>query len=171
MQQHVTPGRMPLAAAKETIAAIDDTKPWANKLEFITAVAALVALYKDDVATSSTMRSRRVKDLLASMCKPPKLEFLLNNQRARHGMPYSTIRLLPVGTTAVEACNKQINSLIRCMGEYYLGTLLLKTTLFHWLHLASRNAALFRQHIRRRDSEEVAAIIAVLFRIPEAAWR
>ena len=166
----VASGKMPLDEARTTIDELDLEKPWKFVYEFIRAVAAISALYPTDMAVKTSARSRTVRHLLSTMCSHKKVQYLFNNLRARYSLPISMQRMQAVGTTAVEAINKQINALIRYMGTYYIETLLLKLTMYHWLHSKAHNGAMYRSTVRRREFDEVSATIAGCFSITDEQW-
>ena len=75
-----------------------------------------------------------------------------------------------VGTTAVESIDKQINALIRFMGSYHIETLVLKLTMYQWLHVKAHNSALYRSTVRLKRFDEVAAAVGGTFRITDSQW-
>ena len=161
---------MPLPEAQKIIDDLDYRTPWKFVSEFIRAVAALSALFPDDMAIKTTSQGRTVRQLLAAMCSDKKVQYLFNNLRSRYALPKSMQRMQAVGTTAVESINKQINQLIRFMNSYYIETLVLKLTMYHWLHLKAHNNALYRSTVRVKRFDEVAATVAGAFRITDTEW-
>ena len=116
----------------EKIEVDDSNKPILTRVTFIEGIAAICALRAKEVERKVTRYNKEVRGVLWSACAPERLEWLFNNQRARHAMSNSQIALLPSGTTSNESLHAEINSWTRVNREVHRSTLHLKLNIVFW---------------------------------------
>ena len=118
------------AYAQRVLDSLDASTPVYTRVSFIEAVAALCALHPQEVDRKVTGTAKPVRQVLWSACAPARLEWLFNNQRARHALSPADRFLLPSGTTSNEALHSEINSWTRSTHEIHRSTLKLKLQIF-----------------------------------------
>ena len=140
-------------SAKRVLSSFDYETPFRTRLEFVKGLAAISAIYSDEVARISPRPNRRVRELLWSAASPDRLEWYFNNLRARHLMKMSHHALLHVGTTSNESLHKEINAWFRQTQHLHQSTLDLKLQVLHLGKLLPHNAAMYH-HTQAQASHD-----------------
>ena len=133
----------------EKIEVDDSNKPILTRVTFIEGIAAICALRAKEVERKVTRYNKEVRGVLWSACAPERLEWLFNNQRARHAMSNSQIALLPSGTTSNESLHAEINSWTRVNREVHRSTLHLKLNSIFFGKQLGHHIATFYPHARQ----------------------
>ena len=148
---------MPLIRAKRVEAALDPNVPFMTRAEFMDSLAALSALYSDDVRRVARSTSRPIWRMLQCAASPSRMEWLFNNIRMRHRLPSHVLTLLPSGTTSNEALHAEINGWFRQTQQVYKASLRLKLRIMGLAKLMAHDACLHFPTIRQIQPAAVLA--------------
>jgi len=117
---------MSVHKARRIADAIDVGQPFITRVEFIEGLAALVALFPQEVQKVAKGANRPVFKILHTAAAWERIEWYLNNTRLRYRISSGKLTLLPCGTTSNESLHAEINgwfklkekgSLLKPMGE------------------------------------------------------
>ncbi|CAE7888505.1 unnamed protein product, partial [Symbiodinium necroappetens] len=101
---------MQKAKASKTVEDLDTTVPFRCRLEFIEALAALSAVFSEDMSLRVTGASQSVAHIPCSAAEPDRCEWFFNNIRYRHTLSRKIIAFLPAGTASNEALHAEVKS-------------------------------------------------------------
>ena len=133
-------GRMPIANAMSYVESIDFNLPFINRLSFIKAIAALVALYPEEVKRPVAPGPLKIRSVLYNACLMDSLEYKLNHTRLLHLTTDPLRNFIASGSTSVEALHSELkNHWFPNWPKYYQSTVLLKTAIFRFAKLYSHN--------------------------------
>ncbi|CAE7226703.1 unnamed protein product, partial [Symbiodinium sp. CCMP2456] len=90
---------MPLKKATAVLEHLNASVPFFERAEWSKSLAALAAVYRQDMDRVVPGPNRKVYELLHSAAAAERTEWYFNNLRARHAIATSRLSLLPVGTT------------------------------------------------------------------------
>ena len=140
MHRHIANGSMGIRRASAIKKKLDISTPFRLRVEFLECLAALVALFPQEVRNVAPGPNRKVYDLLATGGLPGRMEWYFNCLRALHSLPREYHALLGSQTTPNEALHGELNNwMTRTQTIHHKATLELKlhvmeTTkgLVHW---------------------------------------
>ena len=148
MRTQILHKSMPEDEAREIIRSMDMNAPLHDRLEFITALAAICSLRKSEVDRKVTGANKEVYKVLWNACSPERLEWLINNLRIRHSISPELRVFLPSGTSSNEALHAEINSWLRTTNSLHRSTLRLKLHLMHYKKVLAHHVAMCYPFIR-----------------------
>ena len=161
---------MRTSLAEKLLEELDPEKPFWLKLEWIKALAALSAVYKQEVERISPGPNRKIYDLLFTAASGARTEWYFNNIRARHMVLRARLALLPIGTTSNEALHHEINTWFRETQKLHQSTLTLKLRILHLSKGLSHNGALYRPTCRQVPHSELLSRISTESLWDEPKW-
>ncbi|CAE7208891.1 unnamed protein product, partial [Symbiodinium natans] len=97
----ISDASMPEAEAVHVLQNLDPDSPWRTEAQFLEAMAAICALFQDEL-TKTTFSGPTLHRLLINLTSPVKIQWLFNDTRYRHVCLPSQTPLLPSGTTSNE---------------------------------------------------------------------
>jgi hypothetical protein len=100
---------MPEAQAHSVLKQLEVDCPWKTEVQFLEAIAALCALFSEELSKVS-FSGATLHRLLVNLTAPAKVQWLLNDTRQRHTWDAAEAVLLPSGTTSNEALHHEINA-------------------------------------------------------------
>lgn len=112
--------------ARRVLQAMEALLLWPTRIEFIEAVAALAAIYQQDMQRKLDGTRLTVAKVLHSVTSEDKIEWLFNNLRYRQFLPPNVRMLMPSGTTSNEALHAELNAWYRQVQQLHRSTLCLK---------------------------------------------
>ena len=151
---------MPRPAAESLLGSLDVRQPWASRVSFIEALAALAAVYPEELSRIIPGPNRSGHGLLYSACAPARLEWFFNNLRARRSLPTEYLTLLPTGTTSNEALHAELKTWFLQTQKLHRSTLLLKLHILCLAKMLPHVAALSRPTLRQMGSAKLLSHLA-----------
>ena len=148
---------MPLKKATALLENLDGSVPFFERCEWTQSLAAVAAVYRDDMDRVVPGPNRKVVQLLHTAAAAARTEWYLNNLRARHMISSKRLSLLPVGTTSNESLHHEINNFFRETQKIHKTTLSLKLKILQLSKLMTHNAALYYETTRQMAEAEVLA--------------
>ena len=112
-----------------------------NHKDWIADLAALCAVYKDEVSVSTTQKNTKICKMIWNMTSANKIGFYFNSLRRLDLVPPQQRPQLSSGTSAVETMNFQTNKRFKNIVELYQSSVELKCSAFQFLKLFSHNCA------------------------------
>ena len=114
--------------------------PLVSRLPFIKAIAALVALYPEEVKRPVAPGPLKVRNVLYNACLLESLEYKLNHTRLLHSTTASLRNFIASGSTSVEALHSELkNHWFPKWPKYFQSTVILKTAIFRFAKLYAHN--------------------------------
>eukprot|EP00973_Karenia_brevis_P027838 3835342-Karenia_brevis.AAC.1 len=107
MQAHIRYGTLPIPQAKRVYEKIDAKTPFVSRLEFITGIASLTAIFWTEVSRKTHIQSKTLAAVLLSATEPDRVEWYFNNMRCRHAADPSILSLLGSGTSQSESLHHE----------------------------------------------------------------
>ncbi|CAE6972000.1 unnamed protein product [Symbiodinium sp. CCMP2592] len=148
---------MPLRKAAAILDNLNASVPFFERSEWSLSLAALAAVYRQDMDRVVPGPNRKVYQLLHSAAAAARTEWYFNNLRARHMIATSRLSLLPVGTTSNESLHHEINNFFRETQKIHKTTLSLKLKILQLSKQMTHNAALYHETTRQMAEAEVLA--------------
>lgn len=99
---------MPKTKAQAVVTLLDASKPFMSRFEFVEALAALAAVFPEDMSRKVTGANKRVDHVLWCAADPDRAEWLFNNLRWRHSLGWR----LRSCTPQVCTCSKTVVMII-----------------------------------------------------------
>lgn len=163
-------GSMSKARAVAVLNAIDDTKPWYRRADYIEAMAALSAVHHGEMTRKTYMQSRTLARVLYAYTAPDKLEWLWNGLRMRHSMPAAMVALLGSGTSPNESLHAEINRWFRNQPEVFPSTLALQLQVCRLGKVMAHNRAMYHPSLRQLGHDSVLAGAVAGLSFDASAW-
>ena len=135
-------GSMSKDEAERVIGALDGSTPFVNRAGFVEALAALVALYPNEVS-KQTASGTTLKHKLVCAAAPANVEWLLNDTRFRQELTAEEVELNPTGSASNEALHAEVNRWLDGIHELHQPVLKLKVRCFQMVKLLTHNSALY----------------------------
>lgn len=145
----LTQGSMPLHRAQRVHDSIDSTQVFFTRVAYMECLAALVAMYPEEVQKQVPGHNQSVKHVLHCATALDRTEWLFNGLRSRHSMPTRYLSLLPTGTASNESLHAEINGWFRQTHNLHQLTLKLKLRILQLSKLMSHNSAMYRPTLRQ----------------------
>ena len=120
---------------------MDGDAPYLNHRDYIADLAALCAVYKDDVQVTTTQKNTKVCKMIWNLTSPNKTGLYFNSLRRLVLLPPEQRPQLSSGTSAVEKFNAQTDKKFRNVPEMYQSTLEVNCWALGFLTLFSHNCA------------------------------
>ena len=152
---------MPLKKATALLENLDGSVPFFEQCEWTQSLAAVAAVYRDDMDRVIPGPNRKVVQLIHTAAAAARTEWYLNNLRARHMISSKRLSLLPVGTTSNESLHHEINNFFRETPKIHKTTLSLKLKILQLSKLMTHNAALYYETPRQMAEAEVCWLARV----------
>jgi len=118
-----------------------------------------------------TGSNREVRQLLWTATVPAKIEWLLNNTRARQSVEPSRLGLLARGTMANEALHAELNGWFRQIQQLHQSTLELKLRVLTLRKQLAHNSAMFHPTLKQMPANVVLAATLGAPLWEDEAWR
>ena len=119
---------------------LDSGEPFLCRTEFVLLLAALAALWPDEVK-KITFSGKPLLRSLVRVAEPSQVEWLLNGTRYRHRCSRTTLDMLAVGTTSNESLHMEHKRWFGGIRELHRSTLHLKLRIFQMAKLIARNCS------------------------------
>ncbi|CAE7313439.1 unnamed protein product, partial [Symbiodinium microadriaticum] len=148
---------MPLKKATAVLEHLNASVPFFERAEWSKSLAALAAVYRQDMDRVVPGPNRKVYELLHSAAAAERTEWYFNNLRARHAIATSRLSLLPVGTTSNESLHHETNNFFRETQKNHKTTLSLRLKILQFSKQMAHNAALYHETTRQMAEAEVLA--------------
>jgi len=132
------------ATAKSVASNVQSTRRFKSRMEFVRCLAALVALYPDEVRRKVAGRGGTIHSMLVRTGDPSKAEWLLNYTRQKQALTESEAERVPFGTASNEALHAALNKWFRGIVRLHQTSLRLKLKVFLLFKLMTHNAAAYR---------------------------
>lgn len=162
---------MPLRRAKARLSAIDGQVPYWDRSEYMQDMAALCAVYADEVKTKTAEKSARLSTVLWRATKGTKVGYYFNHLRRLTLLPPEQRAQLASGTTSVEVLNKELNNVFRHVQSMFQSTLLLGCDAFSFGKLLTHNVAEYSPTDVAATQAEVLAHNMAAWRLTTAEWQ
>jgi hypothetical protein len=150
-------GSMPVIRARLLCNSLAGDRPFYTRIEFIESLAALVAMYPDEVVRIAPGPNKPVFHILWSAAAVDRIEWYFNNSRMRHSISTSQFNLLHSGTTSNEALHAEINNWFRQTQTIHQATVQLKLQVMGLSKLIAHNSAMYRPTSRQMSASAVLA--------------
>ena len=160
MAQRISDCSLDTEHACRIVSSFNGEKPYGSVFEFIQALAALTAVFKDEVQNKTDARSKKLKDVLASAAAPDRIQWYFNNLRMRHALPSRYWSLLSSGTSPNEALHAELNKWFRNQPELYISTLILQLRVNQIAKLIVHNSAMHRPLLRLHNHHTLLIALA-----------
>ncbi len=157
MRQKITDRSMSTTVASRIYKKLNGDVPFYTRLDYIECLAALVALYPEEVKRTAPGPNKPVFKILWNAAAVDRVEWMFNNIRIRHSMALSECNLLPSGTSSNEALHAEVNKWFRQTQQIHQSTLKLKLTILSFAKLVSHTCAMYRPTLRQMPSSSVLA--------------
>ena len=148
---------MAKSKAECVLGCAENNSVWADRAQFIEALAAISAVFWEEVQRKSEKKSKRICEHLAYAAEPERLEWLFNNLRFRAGKACSLLSLLSSGTTSNEALHAEMRAWFRQIQSMHQSSLHLKCCVFRLRKLLEHNTAMCRPTTRQLAPGHVLA--------------
>ena len=145
------------AIAKRVVDNIDPNTAFRNRGEYMDCLAALTAMFPSEVRKRATS-GRMVKDILATSCRPDRLEYMLNEARFTRTLSTRQRELFQSGVCGNEAFHYEVKRVFSNV-SMHPSTLELKLGCLQIRKLLAHNSALYRPTLRERDEAGVLACL------------
>ena len=142
-RQLLEEGRMQKSEAEALRSSLDSGEPFLCRTEFVLLLAALAALWPDEVK-KITFSGKPLLRSLVRVAEPSQVEWLLNGTRYRHRCSRTTLDMLAVGTTSNESLHMELKRWFGGIHELHQSTLHLKLRIFQMAKLIAHNCAFFQ---------------------------
>ena len=146
------------------------SKPFASRLEFCTALAAIAALYPAEMRRKGH-KGRRVGRLLAGALVPSKCAWYFNNHVHRRSLDAQSAALLPSGTTSNEALHNELREAFRQTVRLHQATLATKLMVFSLAKLVVHVLASLRPTTRQMPPGQIRARALAREAFSQEAWQ
>jgi len=170
--RYILNAKMPVEEALSFIEKLDFNAPFVNRLTFVKAVAALVALYPEETAKVGPPGPLTTREVLYNGCQPESVEFKLNHTRLLHRVDARVRGFIANGTCSIEALNRELNQdWFHNTSNVYQSTLRLKTKTFRFAKLWSHNKMMTAITNRSYEQKDVLTrSVAVFEAWDEQSW-
>ena len=162
---------MNYAQAVRVIENLEPDTPWYRPSEFANAMAAFVAVYRDEVDRKTHLNSRKLYAVLWSATAHDRCQWYFNAIRGRHYLPERYRYLVSSGTSSVESLNHEMNSWFSNLHDVYAPTLRLELRINKFFKLLTHNTAMYRPQLRQLSQQTIAAASHDNNRLSVEAWR
>ena len=88
---YIETGAFAKSKARKIVAEMDSSQPFLCRLEFIEALAALAAVFSEDMDRKVTGANQRISHVLWCAADPDRAEWYFNNQRFRRTLTYKLV--------------------------------------------------------------------------------
>jgi hypothetical protein len=170
LRSMILDGSMSKPRAVSVLNNLEDQKPWYTRQAYLQAMAALSAVYPQEMKRKTYMQSRPMCQVLHAYTAPAKLEWLWNGLRMRHRMPRSMLNLLGSGTSPNEALHSEINRWYRNQPSVFPTTLSLQLQVGRLGKLLAHNAALYRPTLQQFGQDVVLAAACASLVFDGGVW-
>lgn len=170
MRTLILNGSMSQARARSIVDQLDDSTPWANVGEYVEAIAALAALYPEEMQRKTYVGGKKVNQILWCATAPDRIHWFFNNIRVRHRVDRSMVSLLGSGTSPNESLHAEINRWFKNQPDIFAATLELQLSVCRLAKLLCHNAAMYRPTLRQCSHQTVLHLVANSVAFEEAAW-
>ncbi len=82
LRERILNHSMPLATARRVLAEVDPGVPWSCPVDFVRALAAFSAIYKDETLRKTHVAGQTLRKLLWNAAHPSRIQWYANNLRA-----------------------------------------------------------------------------------------
>ena len=161
---------MSQARAKCIVAQLDDAIPWSSVGEYVEAVAALSALYPDEMQRKTYVGGKKICQILWCATAAERVHWFFNNIRARRRVEPRMLSLLGSGTSPNEALHSEINRWFKNQPEIYAPTLELQLRVGQMAKLMCHNAAMYRPTLRQFSHQTVLNLVANSIVFDQDEW-
>ena len=144
LRDQILTGSMTKRKAECVLRRAETCTVWLDRSHFIEAMAAISALFWEEVQRKGEKKGKRICEHLAYAAEAERLEWLFNNSRFRAGKPCSLLSLLPSGTASNEALHAEMRAWFRQIQSMHQSSLHLKCCVFRLRKLLEHNTAMYR---------------------------
>lgn len=109
LRRRIADGSMSKPRARGILAGLDGSTPWRTRADFIESLAAISALFPEDMSRKVTGANRTLYQILHAAAAAPRVEWYFNCLRIRHRMPLRMQTLLASGTSSNEALHREVH--------------------------------------------------------------
>ena len=170
MKAYIEFGTLPRVEAERVQSTLLPNQPFASRLEFITALAALTALFWKEVKRKTTNKSKTLASVLSSAAAPERIEWYFNNMRCRHAAPSAVLSLLGAGSAPSEALHREVNTWFRNEPELHRSTLQLQLDINGIAKLMAHGAAAYRPGLRQMEQVTLLSVLTAQIAFPPSTW-
>lgn len=146
---------MSAARAQTIYNRINGDCPFYTRVEYIECLAALVAMFPDEVNKAIPGPNKPVYKLLWNAAAVDRVEWMFNNMRVRHTIPLCEYQLLSSGTASNEALHAEVNRWFKETQMMHQTTLKLKLYILTLGKLIAHNSAMYMPTTRQFPSSTV----------------
>lgn len=86
LRDSILTGSLRSSRAERILSALDPQVPFGSRVELVEALAAISVLYPEDMDLIATGKNKSVRKILWTAALASRLEWYMNNQRARHSL-------------------------------------------------------------------------------------
>jgi len=130
----------------------DMNTPWLNRVDFMNAIRAFLAVYWDECDKESG--GRKISIQLKNSAQPKECEWMFNFTRYCASLPLAEYQVLPSGTSSNEALHRELNKNFTTNRHRYSTTLELGVRGFHLAKVLSHDRA-STVHFTKQHKESV----------------
>ena len=148
---------MPRSVGEEELKSLAQNAevPFESRSEFLRAMAAIVAVHRDEVMRQLPKGGGSLLHLVWQGCQIFKIEWMLNYTRFIHSISSAEFVVLPRGTASNEAYHAELNSAFRRVHQLHVSALETRLKAITLAKLLSHNSALYRAGTRQLPSAAV----------------
>jgi len=170
-RSRILDGSMPRARALRTLETMSAERPFASRVEFLEALAALSCLHPEDMKRKVTGSNKEMSKILWCAATATRVEWYFNNQRIRHSIASSRVALLAVGTMSNESLHAEINVWFRTIQKMHQATLFLKCQILTLKKQLAHCSALYWPTLKQVPPSVVLARVLANPVWTNASWR
>ena len=172
MRQRVLDGGLDKTQAVKFRSTLDTETPFIDVLEFITALASLVALFWHEVTRKTFVQGARLSKILWRACAPRRVQYYLNNMRFRHSLPCHMLEMLGSGTSTNETLHNEINTWFRQSkaSDVHVDTRIVQLHVNTVGKLVAHNDAMYKDTSRQYNHDHVLRIATATLGFDPPAW-
>jgi hypothetical protein len=170
MRKAIQDGSLSRVRARRVFESLDPNTPFLSPFDYIEALAALTALFWDEVNRKTTQQGKSLARVLYQAAGDDRVQWLFNNIRFRRVLDPRKLSLLGSGTSPNEALHAEINRWFRNNPEFYATTLGLQLKINTTGKLMAHNSALYQATLRQLPHATVLGAAACAFTIRDDSW-
>ncbi len=168
---HLAWGASRKTRAKQLVGELDDDKPSDSLSSYVRALAALAALYPDEMKRKTFAQSRTIGRMLWCATAADRVQWLFNGCRLRRLVDRKMIALLGSGTSPNESLHAEMNRWFRNQPTLFSTTLTLQLSVCHLGKLIAHNAAMYRPTLRLMDQQSILHVCSQTIRFTDSLWQ
>ncbi len=171
MRARILDGGLSKARAGQVVADLEDDRPWNSVLDYIRALAALSALYPEEMKRKTYVQGRPIRRILWCAAAADRVQWLFNGCRLRRAVEPKMLSLLGSGTSPNESLHAELNRWFKNQPEVFSTTLGLQLSVCQLGKLLSHGAAMYRPTLRQMDQQSILHVCSQAIVFSRGSWQ